>query len=211
MHAVNFRLAAAAAALAVGAGCAPHAKIDKLYQDPAARGADYERLLVIGIAGSPEQRRRIEDLIADELESDGLSAVPGYTRLGSSPVLAQDAVDEAAATTKSEAVLISHIVSVSSEPELREGRVDIKSECRGGNPIDFFLYDHEELREPDSVEFAHEVVIVTNLYDSVSGKRLWTIQSTCFEKAEFEAVLQREARAIVDQLRRDRLVASGSD
>jgi hypothetical protein len=68
------------------------------------------------------------------------------------------------------------------------------------------LYDHEELREPDSVAIAHEVIMVTNLYDAQNGTRIWTIQSTCFAKTDFEAILRQEAKAIVRQLIRDRLI-----
>lgn len=190
------------------AGCGSQAEIEKLYHDRAAGAVPYERLLVVGVAGDADQRQRIEDLIAANLADESVSAIPAYTRIGTSPVLLQDEIDEAAATTRSDGILIAHLVSASVNPEVREGRVDVMSECRGGNPIELFLYDHEELREPDSVTFAHEVTMVSNLYDTGSGARIWTIQSTCFDKAEFDAVLRQEARAIVRQLRRDGLVTS---
>jgi hypothetical protein len=209
MHIASFRLTLAAVALSASVvSCGSHSTIDKLYQAPGARSAQYQRILVIGIASEPGQRRRIEDLIAAEFDDNEVTAVTGYSQLGPSPVLLQDEIDEAAAATNSDAILITHIVSVTAKPEITKGRVDIKSECRGGNPIDYFLYDHDELREPDSVAIAHEVVIVTNLYDARNGTRMWTIQSTCFEKTNLDPVLWQEARAIVRQLRRDRLIVS---
>lgn len=202
------RLAAGLTVLlfAVTAACGSQTKIEKLYQDPDVRGVQYQRLLVIGIAGDPDQRRRIEDLLAASLAAENVAATAGYTRLGSSPALLQDDIEQAAAATDSDGILIAHLVSVSTKAEVTEGRVEVKSECRGGNPIDYFLYDHEELREPDSVAISHEVIMVTNLYDSQDGTRIWTIQSTCFEKSDFDAILQQEAQAIVRQLRRDRLI-----
>lgn len=204
-----FRLAAMAGAiLFVITGCGSQAQVEKLYHDRAALTVPYQKLLVVGIAGNATERQRIEELIAANLADEKVAAIPGYTRLGTSPVLLQDAIDEAAVTTQSDAILIAHLVSASVNPQVREGRVDVKSECRGGNPVDLFLYDHEELREPDSVTFAHEVTMVTNLYDADTGKRIWTIQSTCFDRADFDAVLRQEAQAIVRQLRRDGLVVS---
>ena len=50
------------------------------------------------------------------------------------------------------------------------------------------------------------MTVVTNLYDTASEKRIWTIQSTCFEKSSMAAVLQEEAGAIVRQLRNDELI-----
>jgi hypothetical protein len=148
----------------------------------------------------------MEELVSAQLAERIDSAIPSYKRLGVSSVVTQDALDTAAEAAEADAILITHIVSVSTSADVREGRVDIKSECRGGNPADYFLYDHEELREPDSVSFAHEVVVVSNLYDADTGTRLWTIQSTCVDRAELESVMADEARAIVRQLRRDGLI-----
>lgn len=206
MRGVLSPFAAVVALLIVIIGCSTQPRIEKLYQDTDADAVRYGRLLVIGIAGDGVDRRRIEDLVVADLDAEGIAAVPGYTQLGTSVVILQEAIDEAASATRSDAILIVHLVSASVEPEIRSGRVDVKSECRGGNPVDFFLYDHEELREPDSVTFAHEVTMVSNLYDSGTGKRIWTIQSTCFDKADFDAVLRQEAEAIVRQLLRDGLV-----
>ena len=190
--------------LAVLSACSTQARIEKRYQDPAA--SQFEKLLVIAIARDGTERQRIEDLIVANFADDNIAAVAGYTRVGTSPVLLQDAIDNAAATTRSDGILITHLVSTSVDPDFREGRVEVTSECRGGNPVDFFLYDRDELREPDSVTIAHEVTMLTNLYEAGTGKRIWTIQSTCFDKADFDAVLRQEAEAIVRQLRRDGLV-----
>jgi len=115
-------------------------------------------------------------------------------------------IDAVTRDTQSDAILVAHLVSASVDAEFEEGRVDIKSTCRGGSPVDLFLYDREELREPDSVRVAHTVTMVSYLYDVRNEKRVWTIQSTCFDKADFDSVLRQEADAIVRQLRADDLI-----
>ena len=188
------------------ASCASTTKVERLYQDASARGQNFDRILVVGVASDPGMRRQMEELVSTELSEHIESASPSHTRLGLSPVITQDAVDMAAEAAEADAILVTHIVSVSTSAEVREGRVEVKSECRGGNPADYFLYDHEELREPDSVSFAHEVVVVSNLYAAASGTRLWTIQSTCVDKAELDSAMRAEAQAIVRQLSRDGLI-----
>ena len=79
-------------------------------------------------------------------------------------------------------------------------------ECRGGNLEDYFLYNYEELKIPDSVRIAHTVVAVTNLYATESGTRLWTIQSTCFDSATMHEAYFEEAEAIARQLKIDKLI-----
>ena len=74
------------------------------------------------------------------------------------------------------------------------------------DPVDYSVYDQARVAQPESVEFALTVVAVTNLYDAGNGERLWSIQSTCFEKSTMDEVLQEEARAIVRQLALDELV-----
>jgi hypothetical protein len=202
---------AAVTAIALfAAGCATQTDVEKLYQHADAGRQSYERVLVVGIAADASGRRQMEDLVTAELVKVVESAVPAYSRVGVTPTVTQDAIDMAAEATGSDAILVTHIVSVSTTGEVRQGRVDIRSECRGGNPADYFLYDHKELREPDSVTFAHEVIVVSNLYDVGSGTRLWTIQSTCVDKADLDSVMRQEAKAIVGQLRRDGLIGQGS-
>lgn len=204
-------LRAAAALLLIGlAGCTAQTQIDKLYHDARAAAGGYERLLVVGIAGSSSERQQFEDLLVEAVAGRGGNAVAGYTRLGLSPVLLQDSINAAATAAGADGILITHVVSVSTSAEFREGRVEVQAQCRGGDPAEYFLYDYEELKEPDSVAFAHEVVVVTNLYDAESGERVWTIQSTCVDKTELQDVFRQEADAIARQLRRDRLLRAAA-
>lgn len=196
-----------ASAVFVIAGCVPQTEVIKLYDNSDNISQKYERLLVISIAGDTGSRRRLEELIADHLETASIDAVAGYTETGLKTDLLQDEIDNAAKRANADAILITHIVSVDTRVDLAPGRTDVLSECREGDPIDYFLYDYRELKEPDSVKVAHTVVAVTNLYDASNGERLWTIQSTCFEKASMDEVLQEEAKAIVNQLQIDNLVS----
>ena len=188
------------------AACGAQVEVIKLYEDPSAQAAPYERLLVIGIASDLDRRRSIEDLIYEQLRVDDVDAIRGYSVLGRSPHLDQEAIDAAAESSAADGILISHIVATSTTAQIQEGRVDLKSKCRGGNAIEIFLYDHDMLREPDSVSVASEVAIVTNLYDASSGSRVWTIQTTCLDKASLDDVLHRSTGAIVRELRLSGLV-----
>ncbi len=196
-----------AIAMVTIAACVPQTEVIKLYDSSTRAGQQYERLLVISVAGDTGTRRRLEELITKQLESANIEAIAGYTETGLKTAMLQDEIDAAAQNANADAILITHIVSVDTRLDIDPGRTDILTECRGGDPLDYFLYDYRELKEPDSVKIAHTVVAVTNLYDSSNGERLWTIQSTCFEKASMDEVLQEEAKAIVKQLQIDKLVS----
>ena len=193
--------------IVVIAACAQQTEIIKLYDNPARASQKYERLLVISVVGDTGARRRLEELITGHLETANVTAIAGYTETGLKKNLLQDEIDAAARSANADAILITHIVSVDTRLDMDPGRIDTLSECRGGDPVDYFLYDYRELKEPDSVKIAHTVVVVSSLYDASDGERLWTIQSTCFEKASMDEVLQEEAKAIVRQLQIDNLVS----
>ena len=193
--------------IVVIAACVQQTEVIKLYDNSARAGQKYERLLVISIIGDTGTRRRLEELITGHLEAANVTAIAGYTETGLKTTILQDEIDAAARSANADAILITHIVSVDTRLDIDTGRTDILSECRGGDPVDYFLYDHRELKEPDTVKIAHTVVAVSNLYDASDGERLWTIQSTCFEKASMDEVLREEAEAIVRQLQLDKLVS----
>ena len=114
----------------------------------------------------------------------------------SSDGMLQEDIDRLSDTVGADGILISQVVSVDTSVKATEGRSEIESTCRGGDLVDLFLYDHEVIREPDSVKVAHTVTVVTSLYDTASEHRVWTM----------EAVLSEEASAIVRQLRTDKLI-----
>jgi hypothetical protein len=188
------------------AACVPQTEIVKLYDNTASLDKGYERLLVISIVGDTGTRRRLEELITTNLESAGVSAIAGYTETGLRTDMLQDEIDDAARNADADAILITHIASVDTRVDI-EPPESILAECRGDDSMAYSLYEQPELKEAPSVKVAHTVVAITNLYDASNGERLWTIQSTCFEKASMDEVLQEEARAIVRQLQIDKLVS----
>jgi len=193
--------------LAVVGGCAQQpTETIKLFDDLAAVNKPYERLLIVDVSSDPIMQERFEDEIVRGLSRAGIEAIPSHPKLGGSDGILQDDINELSDEVGADGILITHIASIDTTMDMEEGREDIVSTCRGGNPVDFFLYDREVLTEPDSIKVAHTVAVITNLYDSGSGKRVWSIQSTCFNKASIEEVLFDETEAIVRQLGIDKLI-----
>ena len=196
----------AMAVVALLAGCAPQAEVVKLYEDTSRRQGTYKRLLVVDISPNRNQRIDFERELVASLRKEGVEAIPSSSHIGDSNDLMQEAIDRLGEELSADGVLITHIASVDTKAEVEKGREELVSTCRGGSPAEYFLYDHDILRQPDSVKFAHTVVVISNLYEARSGTRVWTIQSTCFEKASMPEVMMEEARVIAQQLRIDELV-----
>ena len=199
-------LALISIAVTLAGSCAPQTEVVKLYDDPERAQKTYKRLLVVAISSDHGQQQRFENEIVLRLGREQVDGIPSYTHLDASGGLLQDDIDRVGEAVGADGILITHIASVDTSIDMVEGRVDIESTCRGGDPVDYFLYDHTVVREPDSVKLAHTVIVITSMYDARSQDRVWTIQSTCFEKTSMSAVLLEEADAIVRQLRIDKLI-----
>lgn len=199
-------LAMIAIVASVACSSTPQTEVVKLYEDPARAAETYQRLLVVAVSGSFRQQQEFESEIVLRLRQEGVEAMPGYKNLDTSGGLLQGDIDRVSREVAADGILITHIASVDTSVDRQEGRVNVESTCRRGDPVDYFLYDHKVIREPDSVKVAHTVVVVTNLYDAGNQDRVWTIQSTCFEKTSMSDVLLDESNAIVRQLRIDELI-----
>lgn len=186
--------------------CVPQTEVIKLYDESANLDKQYERLLILSIVNDTGIRRRLEELIASNLQAVNVPAVASYTETGLKKTLLQDEIDEAAKNSEADGILITHVASIDTRLSV-EPDTGVLAECRGDESMQYSLYGRRELKQPDSVAVAHTVVVITNLYDASDGRRLWSIQSTCFEKANMDEVLQEEAKAIVRQLQIDKLVS----
>lgn len=195
-----------ALAWTVACSSTPQTEVVKLYEDPARAAKTYQRLLVVAVSSSFRQQQEFESEIVLRLRQEGVEAMPGYKNFDTSGGLLQSDIDRVSREVGADGILITHIASVDTSVDRQQGRVNVESTCRGGDPVGYFLYDHKVVREPDSVKVAHTVVVVTNLYNAGSHDRVWTIQSTCFEKINMSDVLLDESNAIVRQLRIDELI-----
>ena len=200
----SLMLAAGIAALALG--CATPTEVVPLYQAPTIEGAPYDRILILNVASSRQQQMEFETEIMRRLRDEGSNPFVAHRLLKNGGPVEQDDLDRVSAEVEADAILVTHIASLDTEVDVEEGRTDVISECRGGDPLDYFLYDHRTITEPDSVRIAHTVTVISNLYDARTRERLWTIQSTCFEKSTMPEVMLEEATAIVRQLKRDGLI-----
>lgn len=202
------KLLSAAMIIAVAASCAQQQRTEtvKLYEDPSRILKTYERLLIVDVSADRKMQEQFENEVVLGLNRAGVDAIPSHTRLDASDGILQEDINSLSDELGTDGILITHIASVDTTMDHEKGREEILSTCRGGNPVDFFLYDREVLTEPDSIKVAHTVVVVTNLYDAGSRARVWSIQSTCFEKASMAEVLMDESKAIVRQMRIDKLI-----
>jgi hypothetical protein len=192
--------------LVLSLGCARQTEVTKIYDDIAGPEKAYKRLLVADVSSDPNRQQLFEDEIVNQLRRKNVDGVAVYTKLTFAGGVRPEEITNLANEAGADGILVTRLVSVSAAVEVEEGRTDIQSTCRRGNLADYFLYDHDVIREADSLKAAYEVIVISSLYDVATRKRVWAIQSTCFEKSSMSEVLSEEARVIVQQLRVDELI-----
>lgn len=187
--------------------CVPQqSRTVKLYEDPSRTPKTYQKLLIVDVSSDRSMQIQFENEVVSGMVRAGVEAVPSHHNLDASQGILQDDINRLSDDLGTDGILITHIASIDTQVDLKEGREDVLSVCRGGSPVDFFLYDRKILAEPDSIKVAHTVIVVTNLYDTTTRERVWSIQSTCFNKESIAEVLLEETDAIVRQLRIDKLI-----
>jgi hypothetical protein len=199
-------LSVIALALTFAPGCARQAEVVKIYDKTGDSVNVYKRLLVVDVSSDPNRQQIFEDEIVDQLRDKHVEGVVAHTKLRFEGGVPQKKITAYGNAVGADGILVTRFVSVESTVVVEEGRTEIRSSCRRGSLVDYFLYDHDVIREPDSVRSAYEVVVVSSLYDVATRKRVWSIQSTCFDKSSMLEVLLDEARVIVEQLRIDELI-----
>jgi len=161
--------------------CAPQTSVVKLYEDPAKPSTTYERLLIVNVASDHNMQQRFEDAIVLQMKQHQAEAIASYNLLDTSEGTTQEDINAVGDEVGADGILVVHIASLDTKMEVVEGRDELMATCRRGDPLDYFLYDHEFIEEPDSVKVAHTVVVISNLYDDSSRERVGCIQSACFD------------------------------
>lgn len=193
-------------AVVILSACARGPEVIRLDEGRDWAGLKFERLLVVAMTSSEDQQQVLEDGVVEGIRRTSAGASPSYTLFAAHEGISVTDVESAARKIGADGILVARITGIDTSATKAPGREYTKSTCRGGDLVDFFLYDREVLREADSIELAHTITVVTELYSAKTQKRLWMIQSTCFDKQNLGDALQEEAHVIVRQLRRDKLI-----
>ena len=188
--------------LTISSACATRTEIIDLYENKAYIGQNYNRILVADISGTVNDREEFEKLLAAAIREEGSDAIASYTVIGFKGPVNAESISTAIERSGADAVLVTHMASIESEPTLKEGRVDVQQKCRQGDLVHSFLYDYPEIKSPDEVGVSHTAKVIANLYDARDSERIWAVQSTCFDRDNWAEVVVDQTNGIADYLQR---------
>ena len=181
------------------AGSAAAQSVTSIYQSPPLSGSAYAKILVVGMHADANRRRRFEDDAVGAFTAQGVGAVSTLATRGGDVQLNRDVLVVAARDTGSDAVLITRLLEVQVRADAQEAPAAVAGDDQA--LAAFFRDEYPEYRDPMTVGTARTVVVVSDLYDVASEKRVWSGQSTTFAKDDVDAAIEGVARAVTRTLR----------
>jgi hypothetical protein len=179
----------------IGAGCAPTQQVASVYENPLLADRAFAKILVVGAHPNVDRRRRFEDDVVRSFAEMNVGAVSVLTARGGDQTLNRDVVVAAARETASDAVLITRVL------EVREGQPIASSARSNDQPLTEFFNEYAQGTDPMTVTSVRTVLVASNLYEVASEARVWSGQSTAFEKSSVDAAITDLASAVTRTLR----------
>ena len=197
-------LAAACAAVAL-AGCSRPTTVASTWHTQATVGP-YSRLLVIGVTEDINRRRLFEDTLVDALQRSGNQAFASGREMEVGEPVNRDTVAAVVRRLDADAVLVTRIVAREVKADEVAGRSGVKTRRKDEYAYDFFRYDYEEYQEPGSLVVTADVGLATDLYETVQGELVYSIETLSYAKEDVYDVVDDVAPIIARRLRRDGLI-----
>lgn len=174
-----------------------HSKVDEAYQ-----GIPVSDILVIGILDKDRNRRNFEHKFVAQLASAGVEAVSSADVIPMPADLKLEKADILKAVRKlnNDAIIVTHLMGVGSK------KVFTRNDSAASNYYDFYgsRYDSLELGHSSTTR---SVRLETNLYDVITGKRIWTGHSKTWNRGSDHQITDDIIRVVIDELKRNKLIS----
>ena len=189
------------------AGCASNDSIVKVYEDPEFRGGTFDHVLVVGAYNDIIIRRQGENALAAVISATGSEATPSLAVMEAASELDRNSVVAAAERVGADAVLVARVLDVEHRIVEADGRSTTVAQRRDDVPlVDFFRYDYETYADPMTYSAVRTVLLSIDLYDVDTENRIWSVESTSFEKETTDEIIDGASSRIAAQLRTDGLI-----
>jgi hypothetical protein len=150
-------------------------QLNSVWKDPGYQSRP-AKIMVIGVAKNPINRRIFEDEFVAQLRARGTAAIASYTVL---PDKLQDDNEAIAAKVKelgADSILITRLVSKKFVQTYVPGTPYFPPPHYGLWP-DYYRYGYRYMYTPDYIVTDEYAVIETNLYDAKNDQLVWAASS----------------------------------
>lgn len=171
-------------------GCASAEQIADSYKDPAFNST-VTRILVVGVHEDRNVRGMFENSVVRALRAAGADGESSLARMGSAQALSAETLLAAAERAGADAVLVTRVLSV---------------ETKNGGDAGFAEAVRPDAEDPLASATTSTVSVGSDLYTVENQAKVWSAESTTFDKANLFGVIDGITTAITAQLRTERLI-----
>lgn len=150
-------------------------QVTAVWKDPSYQ-ARPEKVMVIGMAKNPLNRRLFEDEFVLRLEAKGVQSIASYTVLPDQQQEDQAAIAEKVVELSADTVLITRLVSKKTVQVYMPGSIYYPPAFYDTWP-NYYGYGYRHLYSPGYFSESEYVVIETNLYKADDDKLIWAASS----------------------------------
>ncbi len=150
-------------------------ELTSVWKDPAYQ-ARPAKVMVIGVAKSPQIRRLFEDEFVNQLKAHGTDAIASYTVLPDLQPNDQGAIAAKVKEMGADSVLITRLVSKKTVQVYVPGTTYAPPPYYG-TWSGYYGYGYSNMYSPGYVAEDEYAVIETNLYETGNDKLVWTALS----------------------------------
>lgn len=150
-------------------------QIGSVWRDPSYQ-ARPARVMVIGVARNPLNRRLFEDEFVLQLKARGTDAIASYAVLPDKLQDDQAAIWEKVKELGADTILITRMVSKKIVKTYVPGTLYYPPDYYGTWP-DYYGYGYRHMYSPGYIAEDEYAVIETNLYETLHDKLVWAASS----------------------------------
>ena len=177
------------------------------YTDPEYAGAGFKNILVIGVAGSYDNRAYFERHMASRIGTSGASGTAYYTVIGRNKEITRSDVSDAVRSRGFDAVFLTRVLSQESSVSVEQGASTAKVTRKDADSaIDLFRYDYEVLNNPDILSLETHVVLSTEVFSAADEKRIYAMQTTLSGHENAGLLIESAVDEIVGHLRKEGMI-----
>jgi len=175
MNTFSLRIIAVLSVVAALLVACASTQVTAVWKDPAYQGSP-NKIMVIGVAKNPLNRRLFEDEFVLQLKTKGVEALASYTVLSDKQQDDQAAIAEKVAELGADSLLITRMVSKKVVRVYVPGSPYYPPYYYGTWP-DYYGYGYRYLYAPSYVSEDEYAVIETNLYEAGNDRLIWAASS----------------------------------
>jgi hypothetical protein len=197
-----FKILASAVVITQLAACST-TYVSSLWKDPTYQVKPH-KIMIIGIAKSPANKRTLEDDFAEQLKLRGTDAVSSYAILPDDKDGNKDAIAAKMKEQGADAVLITRIASRKTVYTNLLGVYAPPQSYRTWQ--NYYEYGYDNISSPNYVEETKYAVMETNMYDAGNDKLIWSASSETEITGTDQKFIKSYVNVIVKNMTKQKLL-----